>query len=91
MRRSPESVSKSGTSYSYRYRSADDLRRQPSSTEATSSDPIDADDAAIDDQDAGLDAPEVGPDGVYDADYRVIIPPSRPLEEDPDLQGDDSP
>ncbi|NJM96888.1 MAG: hypothetical protein HC800_06590 [Phormidesmis sp. RL_2_1] len=25
---------------------------------------------------------EVGPDGVYEADYRVIIPPSKPLDED---------
>jgi uncharacterized integral membrane protein len=90
VRRSPESVSKSGTSYSYRYRSADDLRRQPSSTQVSSSEPPESADAdAVDSNpDLGLDAPEVGPDGVYDADYRVIIPPSRPLEEDADLEGD---
>jgi hypothetical protein len=84
VRRSPESVSKAGTGYSYRYRSADDLRRQPAAAPAP--DPVDADDAA--DEAAGLDAPEVGPDGVYDADYRVIVPPSRSLDDEPDLEGD---
>ena len=29
-------------------------------------------------------ADEIGPDGVYDADYRVIEPPSKPLENDSD-------
>ncbi|MEM1427206.1 MAG: hypothetical protein AAGF75_11715, partial [Cyanobacteria bacterium P01_H01_bin.130] len=83
VRRSPESVSKSGTSYSYRYRSADDLRRQPSSAKVSASEPESVD-ANAEEEEPGLDVPEVGPDGVYDADYRVIIPPSRPLEEDAD-------
>ncbi|MDA0266242.1 MAG: hypothetical protein O2890_11700 [Cyanobacteria bacterium] len=91
VRRSPESVSKSGTGYSYRYRSADDLRRRASSAEATSSTPVDAE-GAEDPEDMGqgerLDAPEVGPDGVYDADYRVIIPPSRSLDDEPAREGD---
>ncbi len=28
-------------------------------------------------------ADEIGPDGVYEADYRVIVPPSKPLDEPP--------
>ena len=27
---------------------------------------------------------EMGPDGVYEADYRVITPPSQPLDDDED-------
>ncbi len=27
---------------------------------------------------------EIGPDGVYEADYRVIVPPSQPLDDDED-------
>jgi len=27
---------------------------------------------------------EIGPDGVYDADYKVIVPPSKPLADDDD-------
>ncbi len=89
VRRSPESVAKSGTNYSYRYRSADEFRSRPEATQADpGAEPVDAAIAEEAEADTSpldaLDAPEVGPDGVYDADYRVIIPPSRPLEADPD-------
>lgn len=33
-----------------------------------------------------LDAPSVGPDGVVEADYRVIIPPYRGLDDDDDRE-----
>ncbi|MGB3292493.1 MAG: hypothetical protein WBB01_05775 [Phormidesmis sp.] len=32
---------------------------------------------------------EIGPDGVYEADYRVIIPPSQPLDDDLDDEDDE--
>jgi hypothetical protein len=86
VQRSPESVSKSGTHYSYRYRTADDLRRRPSDPEAEPAEAATTVDEA--DPATPLDVPEVGPDGVYDADYRVIIPPSRPLEDDSEQDGD---
>jgi hypothetical protein len=86
VQRSPESVSKSGTHYSYRYRTADDLRRRPSDPEAEPAEAATTVDEA--DPVTPLDVPEVGPDGVYDADYRVIIPPSRPLEDDSEQDGD---
>lgn len=47
------------------------------------------DDEPYDDQDslADLDSDQaslnkIGPDGVYEADYRVIVPPARPLEDE---------
>ncbi|NEP16943.1 MAG: hypothetical protein F6J97_08545 [Leptolyngbya sp. SIO4C1] len=40
------------------------------------------------DSTADLDPAQVGPDGVYEADYRVIIPPYRPLDEEDDSDFD---
>jgi len=42
-----------------------------------------ADDYDRDYIDTSQVADEIGPDGVYEADYRVIVPPSKPLDEPP--------
>lgn len=39
--------------------------------------------------DADPEVDEIGPDGVYEADYRVIVPPSKPLDELSDESEDD--
>ncbi len=42
-----------------------------------------ADDYDSDYIDTHQPSDEIGPDGVYEADYRVIVPPSKPLDEPP--------
>ncbi|NJN22231.1 MAG: hypothetical protein HC812_14930, partial [Leptolyngbya sp. RL_3_1] len=88
VQRSPESVSKSGTHYSYRYRSADDFSRRAKPPADDGAEPVEAATTIDAEPDPRLDTPEVEEEGVYDADYRVIIPPSRPLEDDPERDDD---
>lgn len=89
----PRSVFQSGTVYSYRYRDEDEqVTPRPSSRYAANPSPDEdedweerADDYEDEYEDEVVDrdnlgSPQVGPDGVYDADYRVIIPPYRPLD-----------
>ena len=47
-------------------------------------------DSIFDSDDDDLGPAQVGPDGVYEADYRVIIPPYQPLKDEDEEKGSSS-
>jgi len=94
--KAPKRVYQSGSLYSYGYRDQDAAPVQDSdddedlddedSLEAAEPHDVPAYEYEEDYEDEETDPPQrpstPGPDGVYDADYRVIIPPHRPLDDD---------
>lgn len=98
VKQAPKTVYRSGSLYSYSYdkTEASDANR---GEDAYPTNGLDDDIDDIEDQDYPADTNEstdhrqtapgpgkVGPDGVYEADYRVIIPPTRNLDEEDDWE-----
>ena len=102
VKQAPKTVYRSGSLYSYSYdkpETSEADRDEDAYSSDEIEDEIDEMDE-INDEDyptepdkptdnrkpPGPDQGRVGPDGVYDADYRVIIPPSRNLEDEDDWE-----